>query len=187
MSEELQQDELQTLKARADLLGISYHPSIGVEKLREKLAAAMTEESGTDTQASDAAPAVEEPAQETEGQMRKRLRNEAAKLIRIRLTCMNPAKKDWDGEIITTGNSVVGTFTKYVPFQAEDGWHVPQVILNVLQARECQIFTTVKTRNGVAVRKGKMIREFAIEILPQLTQEELDELARRQAMSHAID
>jgi hypothetical protein len=32
-----------------------------------------------------------------------------------------------------------------------------------------------------------MIKEFAIEVLPQLTQEELDELARRQAMAKSID
>ena len=37
LNEVLEQDELSVLKARADLLGISYHPSIGVEKLRDKL------------------------------------------------------------------------------------------------------------------------------------------------------
>ncbi len=34
-------DEIVSLKKRADLMGISYHPSIGVEKLREKIAAVL--------------------------------------------------------------------------------------------------------------------------------------------------
>lgn len=179
---ELQQDELQTLKARADRLGVKYHPSIKLETLREKLAAAMAGEPAAEV------PAVEQEAPvETEGQMRKRLQLQASRLVRIRLTCMNPAKREWDGEIITVGNSVVGTFRKFVPFNADEGWHVPEIMLRMLEARECQVFTTVKAANGVSVRKGKLIKEFAIEILPPLNQEELDELARRQALAGSID
>lgn len=179
---ELQQDELQTLKDRADRLGVKYHPSIKLETLREKLAAAMAGEPAAEK------PAVEQEAPvETEGQMRKRLQLQASRLVRIRLTCMNPAKREWDGEIITVGNSVVGTFRKFVPFNADEGWHVPEIMLRMLEARECQVFTTVKTAHGVSVRRGKLIKEFAIEILPPLNQEELDELARRQALAGSID
>ena len=35
-------DELTSLKQRADLLGLSYHPSIGLEKLRDKVNAALS-------------------------------------------------------------------------------------------------------------------------------------------------
>lgn len=169
-------DELSTLKARADALGISYHPSIGLEKLREKVNAAL-------------APKEEDkPAEEeSDAAMRIRLRNEAAKLIRIRLTCMNPNKKDWDGEFITAGNSVVGSFTKFVPFNADEGWHVPHIIYEQLRDRECQVFTSVRDSKGNASSRGRLIKEFAIELLTPLTQEELAELARRQAMAHSID
>ena len=169
-------DELSTLKARADALGISYHPSIGLEKLREKVNGAL-------------APKEEDKpaAEESDGAMRIRLRNEAAKLIRIRLTCMNPNKKDWDGEFITAGNSVVGSFTKFVPFNADEGWHVPHIIYEQLRDRECQVFTSVRDSKGNASSRGRLIKEFAIELLPSLTQEELAELARRQAMAHSID
>ena len=174
-------DELTALKQRADLLGISYHPSIGLEKLREKVNAAISSEP------KEEAKQEEVTAGETEAQKRLRLRNEAAKLIRIRLTCLNPAKKEWDGEIISTGNTSVGTYKKFIPFQgAEEGWHVPNIIYKQLVQRECQIFVTTKDAMGNKVRTGKMIKEFAIEVLPQLTQEELDELARRQAMSKSI-
>ena len=174
------QDELATLKARADALGISYHPSIGVEKLREKVNAVLKKD-----EASQEAPAAD--AKETESQRRNRLRQEASKLVRIRLTCMNPHKKEWQGEFITAGNAVVGTFTKYIPFNADEGWHVPHIIYEQLRDRECQVFVTVRDSKGNATRKGKTIKEFAIEVLPPLTEEELKDLAQRQAMAKSVD
>lgn len=178
----LTQDELTTLKARADLLGITYHPSIGLEKLREKINAATSDE------------AVKEPVQtvataneETANERRIRLKKAALELVRIRVTCMNPAKAEWEGEIFTVGNSAVGSITKYVPFNADAGWHVPRIIYQQLVERQCQIFTTVSDSRGNKSRKGKLIREFAIEVLPPLTAEELRDLAQRQAMAKAID
>lgn len=171
-------DELTALKERATLLGISFHPSIGLEKLREKVNAAVVDEEKEK-------PKTEEA--ESEHAKRARLMAEATELVRIRVSCMNPAKKEWDGEIISVGNSVVGTHTKFIPFNAEDGWHVPRIIYNMLKERECQVFVTKRDARGNQVREGKLIKEFAIEVLPQLTQEELDELARRQAMAKSVD
>jgi hypothetical protein len=181
---DLVQDEMATLKARADMLGLKYHPSIGIDKLREKIAAALSSET---EQESEAAPEVVAQVAETVNERRARKRKEANELIRIRLTCMNPAKKEWEGEILTVGNSVVGTFKKYIPFNADDGWHVPRIIYEQLLARECQVFTSTRDERGNTIRKGKLIKEFAIEVLPQLTLEELEELARRQALSKSID
>ena len=185
------QDELTTLKARADLMGVTYHPSIGVDKLREKVTAALAgkpaEPAAAPTVVVAAAPTQGAEA-ETPGQRKQRLKREANELIRIRLTCMNPAKKDWPGEIITVGNSLVGSLKKFIPFTgAEDGWHVPRIMLKALQDRQCQVFSTSRSKNGVTVRQGKMIREFAIEVLPNLTPEELHDLAQRQAMAGSIE
>lgn len=186
------QDELATLKARADMLGVKFHPSISLEKLREKVNAAVNS-GAVDTSTVDDAdsatviPTAPMPVKETENQKRKRLRDEANRLIRIRVTCMNPAKKEWEGEIFTVGNSSVGTLKKFVPFNADDGWHVPHMIYEQMKDRMCQVFVTTKSKNGVSIRQGKMIKEFAIEVLPQLTRDELQELAQRQAMSRSID
>ena len=179
------QDELDALKARANLLGVKFHPSISLEKLREKVNAAVTSDGASTSEEEAKDPA--EPKQETIGEKRKRLKTEALKLVRIRLTCLNPAKKEWEGEIITVGNSLIGSVKKFVPFNADDGWHVPHVIYQQLKERQCQIFHTATDARGNKVRKGKLIKEFAIEVLPPLTKEELDELARRQAMAKAID
>lgn len=176
-------DELTALKARADLLGISYHPSIGVEKLREKVAAKLAEGEAPVADSSSVATATDA---ETPGQRRKRLKDEASALVRIRVTCMNPFKSEWEGEIFTAGNSIVGTHKKYVPFNADEGWHVPRIIYNQLVQRQCQVFHTVTLPGGKKVRKGKLIREFAIEVLPALTKEELRDLAQRQAMAGGL-
>jgi len=174
-------DELSALKVRADLLGVKYHPSISLEKLREKVNASMVEEQ----------PKPEVPVavveEETVAQRRLRKRREANELIRIRVTCMNPAKKEWEGELFTAGNSLVGSFTKFVPFNADDGWHVPRIILNQIQERSCQVFTSIRDERGNSTRKGKLIREFAVEVMPSLTTKELNELARRQAMTKSTD
>lgn len=189
MSEDtvLVQDELATLKQRADLLDISYHPSIGVEKLRDKLTAATAEKAPEEPPEPVVPTGHLAGAKETEHEFRQRMKREALRLVRIRLTCMNPAKKDWDGEIFTFGNTLIGSVSKYVPFNVEDGWHVPHMLYEFLVERQCQIFVTGKTVNGVTVRQGKMIKEFAIQVLPDLTKAELEELARRQAMAHSVD
>jgi len=175
------QDELAALKARADMLGISYHPSIGLEKLRDKVNGTLTN-----------APVEEEEKPvvakaETEGQIRSRQKADASRLIRVRVTCMNPAKKEWEGEFFSAGNSVVGTMTKYVPFNVDEGWHIPNIIYKMVCDRQCQTFYTVTDERGNKTRRGKLIKEFAVEVLPDLTPEELHDLAQRQAMSKSID
>ena len=174
--------ELENLKVRAEKLGVKFHPSISADKLREKIKAAQAEGEGSvgeQPKVESATGAVEEsPAAK-----KLRLKREGLKLVRVRITCMNPTKKEWEGEIFTVSNNAVGTVKRYVPYNAEDGWHVEQILLNQLRERQCQIFVTEKDSRGNKIRKGKLIREFAIEVLDPLTEEELRELAQRQAMA----
>ena len=181
--DEPQLDELTLLKQRAQTLGIKFHPSIGLESLRSKVSAALT---GEDAEEAAEEPVPEAPAAESHIQMRNRLHKEASALVRVRVTCMNPNKKEWKGEIFTASNSIVGTFRKYVQFNTEEGWHVPQIILNMIKARQFQTFYTIKNERGVAVRKGKLVPEFAVEVLPPLTEKELLELSRRQALAGGV-
>lgn len=181
--DEPQLDELTLLKQRAQTLGIKFHPSIGLESLRSKVSAALT---GEDAEEAAEEPVPEAPAAESRIQMRNRLHKEASALVRVRVTCMNPNKKEWKGEIFTASNSIVGTFRKYVQFNTEEGWHVPQIILNMIKARQFQTFYTIKNERGVAVRKGKLVPEFAVEVLPPLTEKELLELSRRQALAGGV-
>ena len=178
-------DQLAVVKARAQRLGIKFHPSIGLDALRSKIAEALatSDELPSAVTKTKAAPADKE----TRAEARARLRKEAGKLVRIRLTCMNPSKKDWLGEVFTVSNSVVGTYRKMVPFKNDEGWHVPQFILNMIKERKFQTFYSVKGPRGVTIRKGKLVPEFAVEIMSPLTPAELAELARRQAMAGNLE
>ena len=174
--------ELENLKSRAEKLGVKFHPSISAEKLREKIKAAQSEGEGSVGEQPEVKSATG-TNEESPAAKKLRLKREALKLVRVRITCMNPAKKEWEGEIITVANNAVGTVKRYVPFNTEDGWHVEHILLEQLRERQCQIFVTEKDSRGNKVRKGKLIREFAIEILDPLTEEELRDLAQRQAMA----
>ena len=164
-------DELDQLKGHADALDIKYHTSIGIEKLKDKIAEADA--------TPNSVPAVEESSQ----QKLIRIKKEANRLIRVRVTCMNSNKSEWEGEMFSVGNNLVGTVKKYVPFNVE--YHVPQFILNMINGRKYQSFYTVTdSKTGQKTRKGKLVKEFSVEMLPSLTQKELNDLAQRQAMAN---
>lgn len=186
-------DELTVLKERATKMGIQFHPNIGVETLRERINAKLEGQDAPEepSQVMSAAQlhqqAIPITKKETIAQRNQRLRREAGKLVRVRVNCMNPAKSDYEGEIFTVSNAVVGTFRKYVPYNNEEGWHIPKIMLDMLQEKQCQIFINAKGPRGQKVKKPKLIKEYAIEILPPLTERELRDLAQRQAMANNID
>ena len=74
-------DELTLLKERADLMGIKYHPSIGVDKLREKVNSVLVPKDDPI------------PAKETTAQVRMREIKNANLLSRVRISSMDPNKK----------------------------------------------------------------------------------------------
>lgn len=187
--------ELDTLKERATQMGISFHPAIGVDKLREKVNTALnTPDPGKEDDGKGSTPMVNKskPGNQVSKadlmrQYHSRLRQEANKLVRVRVTCMNPNKKSWPGEIFSISNSVIGTVKKFIPFNIEEGYHVPAVLITMLKERQYQHFARIKLPNGRVQVKPKMLPEFAIEEMTPLTKQELDALAQRQAMSHSID
>lgn len=200
---ELAQDELAALKLRANSMGLQYHVNIGLDKLREKVNAALTDTpESVDIAQKDVKPTA--PAFMAEGatveeivagyreavnanlstaQKRNQALKECNRLVRIQVTCMNPVKRDWPGEVIEVGNSVVGTFKKYIPFNATAGYHVPHIIYQALKERDCQIFVNGTTENGIPIKRAKLIKEFSVTVMPSLTEAELKELAQRQLMA----
>lgn len=174
--------ELEVLKQRATTLGIKFHPSIGLEKLKVMVENALSD---NPTKVEEVKSTLTSKA--AEAAARAVVVKDANALIRVRVACMNPAKKEWVGEVFTVSNSVVGTIRKYVPFNNDEGWHVPAMILSVMRERQCQIFVTDVGKDGAKLRKAKLIREFSIEELPTLTLKEIEELAQRQALGQNID
>ena len=186
---EAEYDELAALKARADMMGIKYRHNTSAEKLRaqinnakEGIKEGSSLEGDSDIkplQSESKAYLTEKEFKDEEFRLRK---SNAGKLVRVRVTCMNPAKKEWDGEIISVGSAKLGTFKKFVKFNAEDGWHIPHIIFEYLKEKKCSIFHTVTDQTGQKVRKAKLVNEYSIEVLSPLTDAELKDLAQRQAM-----
>ena len=189
--------QLDTLKARADMMGLKYHPNIGLDKLRMKVenkleGKAVTEEpKTTKTQLLKTTIATEKKTyishEEFLTQQSKTIRKNINRLVRVRVSCMNPNKSAWEGEIISVGSAKIGTFKKFVPFNTEDGWHIPNIIYEAMKERKYSHFVTVKGPRGEKIRKGKLVNEFNIEVLPPLTPAEIKDLAQKQAMSGSID
>ena len=189
--------ELQKVRADADRMGISYHHRAGVERIQALIQA---HEDGDEINIVGE-PVMEPPTHEysgkkfldapvvpvTEAEYKEKVRQQNRKnvnaLVRCKIQCMNPAKKDWPGEIISVGSAKLGTFKKYVPFNAAKPYHIPKIIYDMLKERKCSTFINGEDARGHKTRKSVQINEYAIEVLDPLTPAEVKKLATKQAMA----
>lgn len=182
----------QLLMQRARTMGISFSNNISEEALAEKINAKMNGESAPKEEKSDLNPL----AGDTQGAvpthkktLRQRIIDEQMALIRVRITNMDPKKKDLRGEVITVANEYLGTVRKFVPFgeDTDEGYHIPKCILTALQERRFLQIREVKDRKtGITRPETGWVREFAIEILNPLTPEELKQLATAQIAAGTV-
>jgi len=113
----------------------------------------------------------------------------ALKLTRIVVVPNDPLMSSYPGLIFTVGSSKVNNgrmIKKFVPFNNEEGWHVPQIILNQIENAEMQKFKTITTPNGEKILEPYLTKKFNVRVLPPLTQEEMDQLAASQAANPAF-
>lgn len=191
MSEEQEMipDELTLLKEMADRMGIKYSPNIGLATLKERIEAKKAgqvdptlaaEELETIQAAEKSAAGFGQmtTAQAVAAQRKK----DALRLVRIRLTDMNPVNGNLKGVLMSAGNAKLGFVKKFIPFNAEHGWHVPNIIVQQLKTKKFMSHYEVKQGNK-KIKKHKLVPQYAIEILPPLTAKELQELKQRQLMA----
>lgn len=105
-------------------------------------------------------------------------------LRRVQISCMNPMKREWPGEIISVGSAKHGTFKKFVPFTGVP-YHIPQIIYDALKERQCTLYRTERDERGNSRRVGYQTKEFNIVDLPPLTKEELEKLRKKQQLAKA--
>lgn len=189
-TQEQQPDELAMLKQRARMMGITFSNNIGVEALRAKIAAKME---GRSSQAEDqqeqppAPPQLQDPSEPAPTRpmtLREKLVKENMKLVRLRIVNLDPKKKDLPGEIFTVANEYLGTVRKFVPYgeKTDEGYHVPYCIYKMMKARKFLNIRTYKDRqnqNQIKIEQN-WATEFALEVLPPLTKEELARLGAAQ-------
>lgn len=173
----------QALMEEATRLGVTFRNNVTTDELEEKIKAERQAQGIPENQPkklSKDAPVVK--ANLTEYRNPTQLRNirvrQAERLIRVRITCMNPVKSLWQGEIFTFGNDNM-TIKRMVPFERET--HVEQAILGIIEARKYRV--PIRPKKGRSTNKMEvvLVPEFSVERLGALHQEELKDLAAQQA------
>lgn len=122
--------------------------------------------------------------------LRQHMLNEQMKLVRCRITNMDPKKKDLEGEVITVANEYLGVVKKFIPFGevTDDGFHIPFCLYTELKDREfLHIRTVTHPVTKQITTKTSMAREYSIEVLTPLTREELTRLATAQIAAGSLD
>lgn len=194
-------DELTMLKARASMMGINFSNNISVATLRKKIEAKMAgepdsseaeaqpnglEEAAKLADAKIAAPvSAEKPKSLYESQYAEQM-----KLVRCRILCLNPNKANLPGEIHTVANRVLGAVKKFIPYGelTDEGYHIPYILYKHLEdKRFLHIRTTKDRKTGTPQIHTSWAKEFAIEVLPPLTEEELKQLASAQIAAGSVE
>ena len=168
--------------------GVVLHHKTGTKKLASTLAKVRTKEYQEDpnsaipskkdslsksTEASRDAKAKHLAAMQTPEKL-------AMKLVRVVVTPNDPTMVNYPGLIFTVGASGLNNgrmVKKFVPFNNEEGWHVPQIILNQIRNAEMQKFKTVTRANGEKVLEPYLTKKFNVQILDPLTRAELEQVA----------
>ncbi len=184
------------LMAEAESLGLKPHHATGTAKLQDMIKAELAKGESAGPALNDApggevvenvkADISEADAKKNAMNRSKFLKKEQMKLIRVVVRCNNDNKKELTGETHTI-ICAAGTIKKYVPFDNEEGWHVPSCILDVMRIKTCQKFRSGKLPNGTDHRISYTTREYVIEELPQLTKPEIDKLAHEQSSRGSLD
>lgn len=193
--DDLKIDELALLKQRATMMGVSFSNNIGIETLKERIAAKQSELDGSAQPQTNAL--AETPMSSSQGEglgspapvkqltLRQYLHKKSMKLVRLRIVNLDPKKKDMPGDFFTVANEYLGTVTKYVPFGevTDNGYHVPYCIYKLLKSKKfLNIRTYTDRKNGNEIKvEQRWANEFALEVLDPLTEHELAQLAVAQA------
>jgi hypothetical protein len=176
--------------------GVKVHHKTGTAKLAELLAdvrknpSTITQDVVTETEVKDrpykdGLPGASKAAIEAATKHFQLSPKQAAmRLVRVVVTPNDPLMASYPGLIFTVGVSGINNgkmIKKYVPFNNEEGWHVPNIILQQIEHAEMQKFKTITTPNGEKVLEPYITKKFNVRILNPLTPEEMDKLAASQA------
>jgi hypothetical protein len=190
------------LLKEAEALGLEIHHRANEETILNKINAEQArryKEMAEAKSSSDVAEAPEEAeatpklpktkvraktgAQFAQEQFNERKQN-ARRLVRVRITCMNPDKRKLQGDYFSVGSANMGTIKRFVLFNKP--WHVESAILKEIRNKKFSTYVDVPDGQGGTRRKSQLVAEYGVEILPGLTEKELADLAREQAVSDRL-
>ena len=184
----VQLTELDLLKQQARMMGLEFSNNIGLETLKKKIKDA--------TEADEQQVAEEEDPIETaqpavrKKTLREEIHEREMRLVRVRITNMDPMKAKRPGDYFTVANKYLGTVRKYIPYgeKTDNGYHIPHCLYQMLKERKfAQVQVKKNPDTGHESVYTRMVREFAIEVLDPLTPEEIKKLGTAQLASGSLD
>ncbi len=167
--------DLKAVRARADELGIEYHPANKAETIQEKIDAHLAK--GTAD-----VPVVEKEL--TPEQKDKQRLKEALALIPITLTPLDPADAQVPSVAVSVGNKVLGQVTKVIPFNKK--WYMPRILVDELEQKKFIRNTMIPTPDGKERLDTQYVKKYGIQYHPMPTPEELKELAKLQLQGNEL-
>lgn len=119
----------------------------------------------------------------TPDQIRDKYRKENTKLIRCKIIPLDPADSGKTGELVSVGNTVLGDISKIVMFNSIT--HIPNIMYKVM--KESTFYKRVPSTNPKLPPKMIEVPKYSIEVLPTLTQQELDDLREQQRKNGSFE
>lgn len=165
--------ELESLRKKADLMGITYSGNTSLEKLREKVAKVQ----GT----------IEE--EEEKQTAYTSLYDEKMKLVRCQVQCLDPQYKNSGGVFISLSNAVLGSHKWFIYFNQPI--MITQWAYDYL--KNCKYIDRSERgrRGNDGLTHSKTVntemKSYAIVDLPMLTAEELKKLADEQTATGRLE
>lgn len=117
-------------------------------------------------------------------------RRQAEKLVRVKVSNLDPTKKAYSAQAFGFSNSVVGTIRKVVPFDVDEGFHIPEVLLDVIRNvkhRVTKYRTKIHGGSEVQIPYSVEVSSYGIEILPALSADELEVIKQRQLAQQTMN
>ena len=161
--------------------GVTLHHKTGTKKLASTLVEGRTKEYKEDPKKSD----LTSPSEAAKAAKAKHLaamqtpEKLAMKLTRVVITPNDPAMVNYPGLIFSVGATGLNNgrmVKKFVPFNNEEGWHVPVILVNQIESGKMQKFKTVTRANGEKVLEPYLTQKFNVRILDPLTGEEVEKV-----------
>lgn len=169
MSETTQtKTEIELLREQLDERGILYKANATKSTLEKLL------------QKADEAEELED-----ENTKLKKLQDEALKLVHVIISPNDPLKQQMTQEYFGTGNLVLGTIARVIPFG--ENWLVEQALLNTIKEKQYQMHIVKRNAKGEEYTESKLVPAYQITELPLPTKAEIEELARTQQARATVE
>lgn len=170
MTEQVTTTELDTLKAQADDMGITYAKNVTAKTLKKLIAQELLKDNEQDN--SDEIKQVED---------------ENLKLVHVIVTPVSSQAQAKGFETFMVGNAVLGTISRIVPMGKP--WLVENIIYKHIKEREFQLF--VERDNPMNPKEkivdSRLVPAYNIQVLPLPTPDEIEQLKERQKARNAVE